>query len=840
MSDRSSASKNVPDLLQTATGPLTADQSASVTVAKGPGEDVGASTTIMGHFSGSPGEPPLWFGRYQIVRRLGRGGMGEVFLALDGQLDRLVALKVPQWTQQDSAEILERFLREARAMARMRHANLCPVFDAGQVDGVHYLTMAYIEGRTLAEELKDPSAAGGIDGPRAAALVEKLARALHEAHLAGVIHRDLKPSNIMLDRRGEPIVMDFGLARREQDPGDRLTLPGAVVGTPAYIPPEQLEKSGVAPGPAADVYSLGVIFYQLLCGRLPFQGSLTTILAQILSSTPLPPSEIRCDLDKGLEVICLRAMARNPGDRYPTMAALAEALEQFRLGIRHSQIVERRRLAAERPALTAGFQHDLFVHYALADDEPPPGGPPVGWVSALVDCLEWRLRTLCGCGAGLSVWMDGIRPGSVIEAGSAERLQRSAAQLVIVSPAWLSDSDETARRNLWSNFEGRRTRQIFVEYQPIELSRLPAGWGDKRRIQFWSDPDGRGGSPLGSPHPQVDDIAYYAKIDDLARAVKEVIETPPAKVVSQAPAARQGDVTRGRSEGLLVEQATVFLAETTDDLDPKRDAIARQFSQLGWHVVPDSWLPREAAEFEEAVNSAVRNSVQFVQLLGPFAGKRPAGGSRSYTAIQCAVASRSGVPIVQWRDPALDPGSVPDIGHRALLTSANVMAIDFEEFKREAARRVRQEIDRRTACDRTLQKGDRGFVFINVDREDLPVAGELCRLLEATGCSFAMPIHDGRPEEIRRDLEANLLDCDGLIVVYGGTTGQWVREQLRQWRKMLYRRERPLRALAVYEGPPPEKQELGMRLPHMSVIDCRGGLEAEKIRAFVAEVSEDA
>jgi hypothetical protein len=233
----------------------------------------------------------------------------------------------------------------------------------------------------------------------------------------------------------------------------------------------------------------------------------------------------------------------------------------------------------------------------------------------------------------------------------------------------------------------------------------------------------------------------------------------------------------------------------------------------------------------------LKGAALYVQLLGPIVGRRPPGSLRSYAALQHDAAVQAGVPVIQWREPALDPASIADADLRALVQGTTVSAVALEEFKRDAVRRAQSEVERRKAREQVGDGVEQAFVFVNVDRGDLTVASELCRLLEQSGCSFALPLHEGRPDEIRRDLEANLLDCDALIVVHGEITEQWVREQLRQWRKMLYLREKPLRGLAVLEGPPPEKPALGMRLPRMHVIDCRLGFQAERVRPFVESLA---
>jgi class 3 adenylate cyclase/predicted Ser/Thr protein kinase len=265
------------------------------------------------------------FGRYSILRRLGRGGMGTVYLALDSQLDRQVALKVPQFEGGDRAVLRERFYREARAAAMLHHPNICPVYDVGAVGEIPYLTMAYIEGQPLHEW----AAKASRSTAEVTALVRTLALALAEAHERGVIHRDLKPSNILIDRRGEPIVTDFGLARRLRFAAseERLTSPGLLMGTPAYMPPEHVNGHFDAPGPAGDIYSLGVILYELLTGRCPFVGPVGAVLAQIVIDEAVPPSQLRPGLDPRLDAVCLCALAKEPEKRFASMRAFARALE---------------------------------------------------------------------------------------------------------------------------------------------------------------------------------------------------------------------------------------------------------------------------------------------------------------------------------------------------------------------------------------------------------------------------------------------------------------------------------------------------------------------------------
>jgi WD40 repeat protein len=265
-------------------------------------------------------------GRYEIREFIGRGGMGAVYRASDTQLGRDVALKVPRLDATSDPVLLERFVREARAAAAIRHPYVCPVYDAGQIDGTFYITMAFVPGRTLAAVLQERPLAPGDS----AAIARKLAEALASVHAAKVIHRDIKPSNVMIDERGEPLLMDFGLARAMHSLGDGdLAASGSLVGTPAFIPPEQLGPEPRAIDARGDIYSLGVLLYQMITGRLPYTGPLGTVLQQIRTAEPAAPIEINPAINPALDAICRQAMSRAPQARYQSAGEMAAALAAF-------------------------------------------------------------------------------------------------------------------------------------------------------------------------------------------------------------------------------------------------------------------------------------------------------------------------------------------------------------------------------------------------------------------------------------------------------------------------------------------------------------------------------
>ncbi|MBI3406772.1 MAG: protein kinase [Planctomycetes bacterium] len=270
-----------------------------------------------------------WLGPYRILGVIGQGGMGTVFKAEDPRLGRLVAIKVPHSSKLHQADSTgrQRFLREARVAAPIRHPHVCPIHDVGEHHGFPYVVMTYLEGGSLAECLA--KSGKFADCKAAAELTRQVATGLAALHEHNVIHRDLKPGNILIDGAGKAVLTDFGLARPDDD--SDLTDEGEIMGTVSYMAPEQADDAESV-GPAADIYSLGVVLYQMLTGRLPFRGRKVQILSKIAKDAPPPPSSFRSDLDPKLEAIVQKAMAREPAERYSNAAAMAGALENWLTG----------------------------------------------------------------------------------------------------------------------------------------------------------------------------------------------------------------------------------------------------------------------------------------------------------------------------------------------------------------------------------------------------------------------------------------------------------------------------------------------------------------------------
>ncbi|MBI3464882.1 MAG: protein kinase, partial [Planctomycetes bacterium] len=270
------------------------------------------------------GDVPGQIGRFQIRERLGAGAFGTVYRAYDPQLEREVALKVPQAGRVVTAEARERFLREAKAAAQLRHPHIVPVYEAGS-DGTHsYIASAFIEGRTLAQVLAD----GPMDFKKTARIVKDLAQALDYAHSLGIVHRDVKPGNIMIDTNGQALLTDFGLARRLRAE-EKVTQAGAVLGTPAYMAPEQAAGKLDQVGPASDQYGLGMTLYELLCGEVAFTGPPDLVLHHQIHTDPPSPRKLNPEIPLDLETMCAKTLAKEPEKRYAACREFADDLQRW-------------------------------------------------------------------------------------------------------------------------------------------------------------------------------------------------------------------------------------------------------------------------------------------------------------------------------------------------------------------------------------------------------------------------------------------------------------------------------------------------------------------------------
>ncbi len=397
-----------------------------------------------GNSEASPGTLVRYFGDYELIREIGRGGMGIVYKARQISLNRSVALKMIRSAALASEDELRRFQNEAEAIALLDHPHIVPILEVGNHEGQRYFSMKLIAGLSLDKKLVDYT----TDPKSAARLLQKAAEAVHHAHQRGILHRDLKPANILLDDHGEPYVTDFGLAKRVEGDSE-LTHSGAIMGTPAYMAAEQASGRRGAVTTSSDVYGLGAILYALMTARAPFVGdSIDEILEHVRSASPSRPSKTNPRAPRDLEVICLKCLEKEPARRYASAEAFAEDLGRYLAG---EAILARPVTAFERAVKWARRKPVIAALLGL-----------VAFVSAL------------GLGGVLWQWS-----AALVARRAAEFESQRANEQTELAQQRLYDVRMNLLHRYWENGDDERLQQGLAEQLPAD------GAGVDRRGFEW-------------------------------------------------------------------------------------------------------------------------------------------------------------------------------------------------------------------------------------------------------------------------------------------------------------------------------------------------------------------
>jgi hypothetical protein len=460
-----------------------------------------------------------------------------------------------------------------------------------------------------------------------------------------------------------------------------------------------------------------------------------------------------------------------------------------------------------------GFQNDVFVSYAYADNEPGLGG--YSWVTRFVGHLETALRQRLGCGDKLSIYIDTRDLSSNNELEELlEQARQSVVFLAILSPSYLQRSWTRKELDAFTGLPGYKQRLFVMELLPaFEPLRLPPSLETISRTRFWKEVALESRSPI-SLDPELHRELYAQRLLNLADQMRSLLvgkklvpgmstpETAPSDSASQVvPRPSADDDTIG----------TVFLAQCTDDLELEREQVKSFLQQMGANVVPEGDYPQGGDSFRECIKVDLRRADLAVMLVGKSPGRLPPDLPGGYLRSQFDVARHLSTPLMIWQHPEMDLDAIASPEHREILASNHVLVSGLESFKSE----VIAALTRAVAPERTHVGS---MVYIGADRLDIEVAKTLQETLAGRSYPVTIPTFDGSAEDIRRDLEDSLSECEALVFVHGDAPINWVRGNLRRIHKLMAVRKTEPKLVALFTVPPADAAKVGVSLPYLKVI----------------------
>ncbi|MEA2906571.1 MAG: hypothetical protein QOI12_3958 [Alphaproteobacteria bacterium] len=487
-------------------------------------------------------------------------------------------------------------------------------------------------------------------------------------------------------------------------------------------------------------------------------------------------------------------------------------------------------------AYIPGCKYDVFVSYAHYDNEADT--QDIKWVSRFQTDLKKALCQRLGTEPEIFFDSRGLQAHHEL-AGLLDTARGSAVFLPILSPSYTKREWTLKELEAFDVSQGERNRIVTVELLPVKEADIPPRFLRLKRTQFWWSDEGEENVPLKLT-PRSNPDKYDRRLQTLAHQMEELLREihdalgQPQKPTASATMAQPPP--QGQDKGPLAGKV-VLLAQATNDLYDERDQVLAYLKQYGATVLPEGEYLQGGAEFARAVKADLEQAQVFVQLLGPYRSNRPADlkddGSaepKSYAQFQHDAARQRGLPVLQWRRPDLD---VSTITHwdKPLLDGPQVLAMGLQEFMKE----IRKTFERKAApIERAPAKTD--FLFINADRSDKDLTDQLLKAFENNQeWMAAAPLFEGSADEITKDLDANLVDCGALMLVYGHADAPWVRAQLRRYNKIERLREAPPRVKTILFGPPFPKPEISWS-GGFRKIDCLNGITTDEVQQIVAEL----
>ncbi len=806
-------------------------------------------------------------GHYRILSKIGAGGMGEVFLAEDARLERKAAIKFLAADTAHDPQLRRRFLHEAKLASALNHPHICVVYDVGETeDAQPFIAMEFIEGDPLDSIVSETT----LRIRQIVDISSQVVDALSAAHDRGIVHRDIKLSNITINKRGQVKVLDFGLAKRlstthdaiESTADQQQTQAGQVLGTPAYMSPEQ--ALGREFDHRTDIFSVGVVLYRLITGQLPFAGNtLAETLDKVVHQQPTAIARLNYEVPEELERITLKCLQKSPDRRYQTATDLSVDLQNLARELDSGQF-DSALVSTDQPTQTlsraaspsAAFSDaelsscDVLLNYATIDDQPLLDGKP-GWVSQLHRNLEIRMEQL----SGEQISVARLAEGSVPLAGRGElmeRLPEASAMISVVSPPFIrSEVCLEGVEHFWNGAErtgGRwvddKSRLLKVLKTLVPNEELPPIVADifspLSGFEFFElDPATGRVREFDETFGPLLKQRFFERVYDLAYDACQVVK-------------RHKGAQSSETQPLAVDpdRRWVYLATTTSDMQDQRDRIKRELLERGHVVLPDGPLPTRLQDVELAVQEWLTQCTIAIHLLGEHYGVTPEDSAESLQALQVRLTAdygrQSTLQRLVWIPGGADPADErqrdfvvrvqedPELHHRAEVIEGNLNLL-----KKDLIRRLAPTEQSDEGADASSPEGPRK-VYIICDPRDEADIESLEDYLFDRGLEVSLPAFDGDDADAAQLHQENLLTCDAVLVYYGVAPKAWVDIKLRESMKAAgYERDKPIEVQAVYIAPPVDRRKERYRTRQAEVIRQHDdALASAALDTFIGRVKE--
>lgn len=726
--------------------------------------------------------------RYRLDHKIGSGGFAIVYAAFDRQLKRHVAYKITK-DSFSNRQMRKKFLHEARTIASLDHPNILPVYDVGITPGGEVFVVTKIIPNGDLAKLIRSRALPRSELLRVAACI---ADALQHAHKNRVIHRDVKPGNILVDSNNHPYLTDFGLALREH-----RKLPEEFAGTVAYMSPEQARNDLHRLDGRTDVYSLGIVIYEMLTNKRPFVSSNPLeLIEQVRQSRPKPVREIDESIPEELEQIVSKCLSHQISDRYSSAADLAKDLRGF--------LEKFKTIDHPQPPMKISDRElqdsDVIISYAQADDKPYPNARG-GWVSNFRKNVTVRVEQLLGesvkivpLAANREEVMDETLVDSV---GSAKTL------VSVISPAFTKVKDCQRIIERFADVIEKKeqtSRLISVVKTPVADEGLPGElknvFSRVREFEFFEQEPQTGKTrELDELSGEETRLKYFERIYDVADAIFDIIKSARRAENSQ-PLSRSAD------------HPVVYLAETTSDLANDREVLVRELTAKRCIVLPDLPLPGNLAAIEVRVKQHLESASICIHPIGSVYGLIPEGSLESIVAIQYRIASTTDCPQIIWipRDRVIKDSRQEDWIRMITSDPKQSEGIEIIEDRISTVKDVLLNRILSQTATLKLEQITNGMpprLYLICDPTDEDRTAALEEYFYSHGVEVQFPSFQGEEEDCQAIHLSNLRNCDGAIIYFGSTTRHWVDFNARELIKATgYRDSNPIPVRAVFVAQP--------------------------------------